>query len=98
MLRVAGDLNLRNYPPRFGEAIVTHRDALLSSGTNYMSKLPAELPIGPEIFARTTFLEEHQSLFANADLGSVVRYLRGGESLKLPKQWKDLLYFTEYYQ
>eukprot|EP00435_Cladocopium_sp_Y103_P025853 s802_g6.t1 len=71
MLRVAGDLNLRNYPPRFGEAIVRHRDALLSSGANFMSKLPADLPIGPETFARTTFLEEHQDLFANADFGSV---------------------------
>ena len=67
-----------------GEAVVKHRDALLSSCPNYEMKIPMNLPIGPEIFARHDILdEEHQDLFANADLGSVVRNIFGvGTGLK----------------
>ena len=74
-----------------------HRDALLSSCPNYEMKIPMNLPIGPEIFARHTFDDEHEALFATANLPSVVEYLRGGTGLKLPKQWKDLLHSTRYY-
>ena len=90
-------LHLRNYPRAFGEAMVVHREPLLSTSCTFLSKLPDRLPIGPEIFSRFKFEEEHQLLFANADLDSVVRYLRGGNRLMLPKQWKDLLYPTKYY-
>lgn len=71
---------------KFGEAIVKHLDALINSRVHH--SYPSPVPPGPETVLSTKMDE---GLFAEADFGPVIDYLRCGKGLELPDYWAAVL-------
>ena len=79
--------HLRIYPGKFGEAILHLREDLLASRVDH--DYPSPIPPGPETVAATK--PDEDNLFQQADLMSVVAYLRAGKGLDLPQCWRDII-------
>ena len=90
----------RNYPQRFGDAVLRLRDDLLENQTNSMKNLfrsqcyREPLPLGPEIMRMRDEAADHEGLFAFAGLPSIYKYARGCKYLNLPVHWKEMFPLT----
>ena len=81
-----GCLYLRNYPAKFGDAIVRLREDLVGSRIHH--SYPEPVPPGVDTVNATPL---DQGLFSTANLMEVVKYLRYGKNLKLPDYWKAII-------
>ena len=79
-------LHLRNYPAKFGDAIVRLREDLVASRIHH--SYPSPVPPGVETVDATPL---DQGLFSTANLMDVVKYLRYGKNLNLPDHWKAII-------
>lgn len=79
--------HVRHYPVPFGEAVTRLREDLLN--TRIYDVHPFPLPRTVPVF--TSIPPERKELFEHANLLEVVKYLRYGKRLDLPKHWKDVL-------
>lgn len=75
----------RHYPDRFGDALVRLRPELIAASKCCLNDMPPK--------ARYTLMNMPQDNihFETADLLSVVKYLRYGNSLDIPSHWKEIL-------
>ena len=75
----------REYPGKFALKFVSIFNDLLGHKLG-MPDLPEEVPGVVEICESMTF----QDLWEEADMGEVIRYLRGGQGLRLPAEYRRL--------
>ena len=76
----------RNYPPGFGEKLVTIFQELINLKQG-MPTLPDPVPDAKDTFSSMSYDDKWQ----DADVVSVVHWLRGGRDLAIPEEWRKLL-------
>ena len=79
-------LSPRNYPPGFGEKLVKIFQELITLKQG-MPTLPDPVPDAKETFSSMSYDDNWQ----DADVVSVVHWLRGGRDLAIPEEWRKLL-------
>ena len=77
---------LRSYPRGFGLQIAKMMPSMVSEGKSQMLATQASVLDPKAIFQSMEFKEPGQQ----ADLVSVVRYLRGSKLLRIPEDWRPL--------
>ena len=80
------NLSPRNYPPGFGEKLVKIFQELITLKQG-MPTLPDPVPDAKETFSSMSYDDNWQ----DADVVSVVHWLRGGRDLAIPEEWRKLL-------
>lgn len=77
---------LRNYPAKFGQKMATLMNDLISEKKG-IPELPESTPSAESTFSSMTF----EDLWSEAYLTSVCHYLRGGNYLKIPPSFRELV-------
>ncbi|CAK9093029.1 unnamed protein product [Durusdinium trenchii] len=78
--------NSRNYPAKFGQKMATLMNDLISEKKG-IPELPESTPSAESTFSSMTF----EDLWSEAYLTSVCHYLRGGNYLKIPPSFRELV-------
>ena len=79
-------VQLRNYPPAFGEKLVTLFDDMISDKAG-VPQLPAEVPSAVRVWLEMGF----EDPWEEAKMSQVCHWLRGSRDLKIPLEWRSLL-------
>ena len=77
----------RTYPEALASGVAEIFHDLASSARG-CPELPRKLPSALELFQQKQTAPEVAELFEFAELDSPYAYLRGGESLRIPPEWK----------
>ena len=81
--------HLREYPRAFAKKLAS-LDKPLKSSCRGRPPLPEDLPAAIETFSGMSFGEQSE-LWRFVDLESVYIYLRGGQKLNIPPEWRHLV-------
>ena len=73
----------RVYPPAFANKILSLKPELVSEGEG-KPELESDVPSAEALFKRL-----HWSVWEDANLGPVMRYLRGNRHLHMPPTWEE---------
>ena len=81
---------LREYPGRFGLKMVDLYESLVHEKEG-CPILPDVVPPATESFSEMEWGEDAEALWSEAKIVEVCRYLRGGKSLMLPDEFRNLM-------